>query len=73
LRDGGTAVRIDEGRAGVAARSTAAELFTSYGVDGEVTGVTVRQATATVEVRVVIHDPVGDAQAVAAARAETGP
>ena len=70
LRNAGDVV-VDAERAHSAARSSAAELFAGYGVDGEVVRVVI-VATDTVEVEVRISDPAGDVTGVAAARAEGG-
>jgi len=67
----GAEVLVDEDAARRAAESTAADLFSGYGVDGDVLRVTIVPPD-TVEVEVRISDPAGDATGVAAARAETG-
>ena len=67
----GAEVLVDEDAARRAAESTAADLFSGYGVDGDVLRVTVVPPD-TVEVEVRISDPAGDVTGVAAARAETG-
>jgi hypothetical protein len=67
----GAAVLVDEDAARRAAESTAADLFSGYGLDGDVLKVTVVPPD-TVEVEVRISDPAGDVMGVAAARAETG-
>jgi hypothetical protein len=64
-------VLLDEDAARRAAESTAADLFSGYGVDGDVLRVAVVPPD-TVEVEVRISDPAGDVTGVAAARAETG-
>jgi len=64
-------VLVDEDAARRAAESTAADLFSGYGVDGDVVRVTVVPPD-TVEVEIRINDPAGDVTGVAAARAETG-
>ena len=67
----GAEVLVDEDAARRAAESTAADLFSGYGVDGDVLRVTVVPPD-TVEVEVRISDPAGDVTGVGAARAETG-
>jgi Tfp pilus assembly protein PilX len=67
----GAEVLVDEDAARRAAESTAADLFSGYGLDGDVLRVTVVPPD-TVEVEVRISDPAGDVTGVAAARAETG-
>ena len=67
----GAEVLVDEGAARRAAESTAADLFSGYGVDGDVVRVTIVPPD-TVEVEVRISDPAGDVTGVAAAHAETG-
>jgi hypothetical protein len=67
----GAEVLVDEDAARRAAESTAADLFSGYGVDGDVLRVTIVPPD-TVEVEVRISDPAGDVTGVAAARAETG-
>jgi Tfp pilus assembly protein PilX len=67
----GAEVLVDEDAARHAAESTAADLFSGYGVDGDVLRVTIVPPD-TVEVEVRISDPAGDVTGVAAARAETG-
>ena len=67
----GAEVLVDQDAARRAAESTAADLFSGYGVQGEVVRVTVVPPD-TVEVEVRISDPAGDVTGVAAARAETG-
>jgi hypothetical protein len=67
----GAEVLVDEDAARRAAESTAADLFSGYGLDGDVLRVTIVPPD-TVEVEVRISDPAGDVTGVAAARAETG-
>jgi hypothetical protein len=67
----GAEVLVDGDAARRAAESTAAELFSGYGVDGDVLRVTIVPPD-TVEVEVRISDRAGDVTGVAAARAETG-
>jgi hypothetical protein len=67
----GARVLVDEDAARSAAQSTAADLFSGYGVDGEVVRVTIVPPD-MVEVEVRISDPAGDVTGVAAARAEAG-
>lgn len=69
LRREGT-VDVDSERAQAAAAMTARELFAGYGLDGQVTRVSVSSDLVEVEVRV--DDPAGDVTGVAAARAEDG-
>jgi len=67
----GAEVLVDEDAARRAAESTASDLFSGSGLDGDVLRVTVVPPD-TVEVEVRISDPAGDVTGVAAARAETG-
>jgi hypothetical protein len=67
----GAEVLVDDDAARRAAESTAADLFSGYGLDGDVLRVTVVPPD-TVEVEVRISDPAGDVMGVAAARAEAG-
>jgi hypothetical protein len=67
----GAEVLVDEDAARRAAESTAADLFSGYGVNGHVVRVTVVPPD-MVEVEVRISDPAGDVTGVAAARADAG-
>ena len=65
----GAEVRVDADAARRAAESTAADLFSGYGLDGRIVNATVVPPD-TVRVEVRISDPAGDDTGIAAASAE---
>ena len=67
----GAEIRLDADAARRAAKSTAADLFSGYEVDGRVVNVTVVPPDA-VRVEVRISDPAGDVAGIAVASAEDG-